>query len=111
MAAPEPLGVLNVRRRGDGLEPLAAGIGIHPGAVMFGNIGSPDRLDFTATSPTVNVASRVRELCKPLGEPVPVASAVAERSGATLRSLGVHPVKGLAAPIEVFGLRPAGGSP
>ncbi|MYK59921.1 MAG: adenylate/guanylate cyclase domain-containing protein [Rhodospirillaceae bacterium] len=110
-AATEALGALNVRRRGDGLEPLAAGIGIHLGAVIFGNIGSPDRLDFTVIAPTVNVASRVQELCKPLGESVLVTSAVAERSGETLRSLGVHPVKGLAAPIEVFGLQPADGSP
>lgn len=110
-AATDALGALNVRRRRDGLEPLAAGIGIHLGAVTFGNIGSPDRLDFTVIAPTVNVASRVQDLCKPLGEPVLVTSAVAERSGATLRSLGVHPVKGLAAPIEVFGLRTADGSP
>ncbi|MXY42239.1 MAG: adenylate/guanylate cyclase domain-containing protein [Rhodospirillaceae bacterium] len=109
--ATDALRALNVRRRGDGLEPLAAGIGIHLGAVIFGNIGSPDRLDFTVIAPTVNVASRVQELCKPLGESVLVTSAVAERSGETLRSLGVHPVKGLAAPIEVFGLQPADGSP
>jgi len=74
-------------------------------------LGSPDRLDFTVIAPTVNVASRVQELCKPLGEPVLVTSAVAERSGETLRSLGVHPVKGLAAPIEAFALRAADGSP
>ena len=106
-AATEALGALNVRRQGDGLEPLAAGIGIHLGAVMFGNIGSPERLDFTAISPTVNVASRVQELCKPLGEPVLITAPVAERAEAQVRSLGLHRVKGIGQPIEVFGLRQA----
>ena len=110
VAAIGAIDALNGERRRDGLEALAIGIGIHLGAVTFGNIGSPDRLDFTVIAPTVNVASRVQELCKPLGEPVLVTAAVAERSGATLRSLGLHPVKGLAAPIEVFALRAADGA-
>ncbi len=102
---------LNAERRRDGLEALAIGIGIHLGAVTFGNIGSPERLDFTVIAPTVNVASRVQDLCKPLGESVLVTAAVAERVGAAVRPLGVHPVKGLGAPIEVFGLRAAAGRP
>lgn len=108
-AAIGAIDALNAERRRDRLEALAIGIGIHLGAVTFGNIGSPDRLDFTVIAPTVNVASRVQELCKPLGEPVLVTSAVAERADAQVRSLGLHRVKGLGRPIEVFGLRQAGG--
>ena len=110
-AAIAAIEALNAGRRRDGLEALAIGVGIHLGAVTFGNIGSPERLDFTVIAPTVNVASRVQDLCKPLGESVLVTSAVAERVGASVRSLGVHPVKGLGAPIEVFGLRAAAGQP
>ena len=110
-AAIAAIEALNAERRRDGLEALAIGIGIHLGAVTFGNIGSPDRLDFTVIAPTVNVASRVQDLCKPLGESVLGTSAVAECAGGTVRSLGVHPVKGLGKPVEVFGLRAAAGRP
>ena len=95
-------------RRRDGLEALAIGIGIHLGAVTFGNIGSPDRLDFTVIAPTVNVASRVQDLCKPLGESILITAPVAERADMPVRSLGFHPLKGLGKPIEVFGLQAAG---
>ena len=99
------LAALNAERRRGGLDALAAGIGIHVGAVTYGNVGSPDRLDFTVIAPTVNIASRVQDLCGPLGEPVLITAAVAEWADAPVRSLGFHSVKGLEEPIEVFGLR------
>ena len=108
VAATAALDALNAGRRRDGLEALAIGIGIHLGAVTFGNIGSPDRLDFTVIAPTVNVASRVQDLCKPLGESILITAPVAEWADMPVRSLGFHPLKGLGKPIEVFGLQAAG---
>ena len=99
------LAALNAERRRDGLEALATGIGLHIGAVTYGNVGSPDRLDFTVIAPTVNIASRVQDLCRPLGESVLTTAPVAEWADTPVRSLGFHPVKGLDKPIEVFGLR------
>ena len=99
------LAALNAERRRDGLEALATGIGIHIGAVTYGNVGSPDRLDFTVIAPTVNIASRVQDLCRPLGQSVLITAPVAEWANTPVRSLGFHSVKGLGEPLEVFGLR------
>src|SRR5260370_39502834 len=47
--------------------PLNHGIGVHLGDVMYGNIGSRTRLDFTVIGPAVNMASRLETLTSQLG--------------------------------------------
>jgi adenylate cyclase len=37
---------------------------LHVGSVIYGNIGSPDRLDFTVVGPTVNFACRLEAIAK-----------------------------------------------
>ena len=37
---------------------------VHIGSVIYGNIGSPDRLDFTVVGPTVNFVSRLEGVAK-----------------------------------------------
>lgn len=44
---------LNDSRRADGKLALEVGIGLHTGAVMYGNIGAPSRLDFTVIGPAI----------------------------------------------------------
>lgn len=83
---------------------LHAGIGLHIGTVMYGNVGAPDRLDFTAIGPAVNLAFRLEGLTKELRRPVLASRAFAEAAGQTLLSLGPHPIRGLSGVEEVFGL-------
>ncbi|MCA8909202.1 MAG: adenylate/guanylate cyclase domain-containing protein [Rhodospirillaceae bacterium] len=90
----------------DGWRPLATGIALHLGEVFFGNVGAPDRLDFTVIGRAVNEAARVEALCKELGRPVLITAPVADLLDAPLDHLGEHPLRGVAAPVSIYG--PAG---
>lgn len=95
---------LNGERAAWGQPILRCGISLHVGDVMYGNIGAPDRLDFTIIGPAVNLLSRIEGLCSRLDRPVLTSAAFAALCPGRLASLGWHPVKGLSEPVEVYGL-------
>jgi adenylate cyclase len=96
--------VLNEKNRKTGAAPLNFGIGVHVGDVMYGNIGSRSRLDFTVIGPAVNMASRLEALTKQLGETVLLSRAFADlvESDFDLERVGEYPVRGFSDPIELF---------
>jgi adenylate cyclase len=98
------LDAVNQMRRGVGRTELRIGIGLHLGEVIYGNVGSASRLDFTVIGPAVNLASRIEDLTKRLGRPMLFSSAFARICPRPLVSLGLQPVRGLSKPEEVFGL-------
>ena len=102
---------LRAERREAGKADLRCGIALHVGDVMYGNIGAADRLDFTVIGPAVNLVSRIESLNHDLAVPLVYSAAYAEHWGGESRSLGVHELKGIAAPQEVFTLADTGHLP
>jgi adenylate cyclase len=66
--------VLNARRSEEGRPVTTAYVGLHVGEVFYGNIGSEDRLDFTAVGPAVNEVSRIASMCRSVDRELLVSS-------------------------------------
>jgi adenylate cyclase len=102
--ARQAMAALNEKNSGSGRAPLNFGIGLHVGDVMYGNIGSRTRLDFTVIGPAVNMASRLETLTKQLGKPVLLSRAFADfvERDFELERVGEYSVRGFSDPIELF---------
>lgn len=95
---------LDRQRADQGLPPLPFGMALHLGEMLWGNIGTADRLDFTAIGRAVNLVSRLEGLCRPLGHNVLVSGAFAAETATTMVPLGEHTLRGIAEPCAVFAL-------
>jgi adenylate cyclase len=98
---------LNERRRTEGLPTSDAHVALHIGEVLYGNVGSLRRLDFTVLGAAVNEAARIEALCGSLDQPVIVSTAFADAAGdarSRLVSLGRYAMKGVSKPQELFTL-------
>jgi adenylate cyclase len=94
---------LNERRATEGKTALRIGVGVNIGEVMYGNIGTRSRLDFTVIGPTVNAAARLEALTKELGVSALFSKSFAEKVGAlNLRHRGSHKLRGFETPVDVF---------
>jgi adenylate cyclase len=82
--------------------PLVFTATLHVGQVVYGNIGSPDRLDFTVLGRAVNLVSRLEGLAKELARPLLCSAAFAAALDAPLASLGRFALRGVTEPEEVF---------
>jgi adenylate cyclase len=104
------LEALNAGRREAGLPVSDADIALHIGELLYGNVGSPRRLDFTVLGAAVNEAARIEALCASLDQRVIVSSAFVEAGGEAVRarlvSLGRYALKGVTRPQELYTLEP-----
>ncbi len=105
-SAQKSLVALNALNCQKGHDPLGYGIGVHVGDVMYGNIGSKTRLDFTVIGPAVNIASRLETLTKETGRTVLFSEEFVRMAGYEdkLENLGPWLLRGLETPVEVYAL-------
>jgi adenylate cyclase len=81
---------------------LRQGMALHLGSVLYGNIGSAGRLDFTAIGPAVNLTARLESVARDLGRDLVVSAAFAARSAQRLEPLGTFELRGFREPQKVF---------
>jgi adenylate cyclase len=103
---------LNDRRRVEGLPWTDIHLALHVGEVLYGNIGSRDRLDFTVVGPAVNEVARIEAMCRSLEQRVVTSAAFVAAAGdarARLVSLGRYALRGVRRPEELFTVDPGAG--
>jgi adenylate cyclase len=103
------IAALNEQRAAAGLPVTDTHLALHLGELLYGNLGSRRRLDFTVLGPAVNEAARIVALCASLEQKIVVSSAFAEAAGdarGKLVSLGRYAMKGIGRPQELFTLDP-----
>jgi adenylate cyclase len=68
--------ILNSQFEAEGLRPFFTRFGIHVGEAVVGNLGSTERMNYTALGNTVNLASRLEGLNKQFGTAILVSEDV-----------------------------------
>src|SRR5438445_1921537 len=92
----------NARRERAGRPRIDYGLALHVGDVMYGNIGSDTRLDFTVIGPAVNLTARIESMCRQLGRQLLLSADFVEAGGISAQSLGAFSLKGVGADQEIF---------
>ena len=106
-AAEQNLATVNQHRLSRQEEPLSFGLGLHTGEVLFGNIGVPERVEFSVVGPAANEVARLESLTKTLETKVLVSESFADNLDVNWAPMGSHELSGVGRPISVFTPPPA----
>ncbi|SCW60736.1 Adenylate cyclase, class 3 [Rhizobium mongolense subsp. loessense] len=79
-------------------------IGLNTGVALVGNIGSAERLSYTAIGDAVNLSSRLVGVAKEHGVEIVLSGETLARTDGKLRtrSLGETPIRGRSKPVAIF---------
>jgi adenylate cyclase len=97
---------LNSQFEAEGLKPFFTRFGIHVGEAVVGNLGSTERMNYTALGDTVNLASRLEGLNKQFGTAILVSEGVYARvqDRFLFKAVGSVTAKGMTRETRVFEL-------
>jgi adenylate cyclase len=93
---------LNAKRRSAGMPALEADLVLHYGEVIYGNVGTSRRLDFTLIGRAVNEASRIEAHCEILGHALLISDSFAGRCDQPLKEVGSITLRGVTSPQRVW---------
>lgn len=88
-------------------EAMDFGISLHLGRVIYGNVGVPERLQFTLVGSAVNEVVRVQGLTKQLDCAVLATAPFVAAAPGRWQPLGEHVLRGVEAPMNILGLSSA----
>ncbi len=92
-------------RRGETAVPVRLGIGLNTGECCVGNVGSPQRFDYSILGDVVNVASRLEETTKSYGCPIVVGErTAAEAPELAFLEIGAAKMRGKERSERIFAL-------
>lgn len=94
--------LINKDRIARGEPALEFGIGLHTGKVMYGNIGTKERIEFTVIGSAANEAARIEAKCKDLFETILVSDAFAAIRPGDWQSHGTFELRNIGHPIEIL---------
>jgi adenylate cyclase len=103
----EKLGELNRHWEATGFPALDIGIGLNTAEVIFGNVGTGKKLDFTAIGDGVNLAARLESENKVYKTHIIISEATLHELGdaAQVNPLGEVVVKGKTVGVQIFELK------
>jgi adenylate cyclase len=106
LAAAERIDRLNTEFEAEGRLPMPTRFGLHTGEAVVGNVGSVDRMNYTALGHTVNVAARLEALNKIHGTCILVSEAVRQEAGEgfEFRFVGNEIPRGAREPVPIYAL-------
>ncbi len=95
---------LNTEWKKEGLPTLQQRIGVNTGIVIIGNVGSPERFNYTVMGDPVNLASRIEDLSRRYQTEILLGESTARHADAefALRLVDWVCVKGRTQPVKVY---------
>jgi class 3 adenylate cyclase len=101
----QAVAAVNRQHQTSNLPQISTGIAINTGTVVAGNIGSDRRAKYGFVGTPMNVTSRIEDLCEANEILISETTMQALPNADQLHDKGTHSLKGLDAPVRVFGVK------